>query len=175
MSARLDTLAWRLTPGEPGLLLFALAANRVVEERMPLDWRVKMRLSKDKTQLTYNRFLTLDGIPRSLQLPPRHPLPPRKDHRPGPRQNRQAQRHHQRPQPPRRPPIHPPPHRQSNHRQPGNGKDSGTVAGVGDWKSRICGRCVEHLLASSEDEVTRFRARGHLSLWSSFWGQPQVK
>jgi len=30
----------------------------------PLDWRVeKMRLSKDRTQLTYNRFLTLDGIP----------------------------------------------------------------------------------------------------------------
>ena len=31
---------------------------------MPLDWRVeKMRLSKDKTQLRYNGFLTLDGIP----------------------------------------------------------------------------------------------------------------
>ncbi|MCY4079000.1 MAG: N-6 DNA methylase [Caldilineaceae bacterium] len=30
----------------------------------PLDWRVeKMRLSKDRTQLTYNSFLTLDGIP----------------------------------------------------------------------------------------------------------------
>ena len=30
----------------------------------PLDWRVeKMRLSKDKTQLKYNDFLTLDGIP----------------------------------------------------------------------------------------------------------------
>ena len=30
----------------------------------PLDWRVeKMRLSKDKAQITYNRFLTLDGIP----------------------------------------------------------------------------------------------------------------
>ena len=30
----------------------------------PLDWRVeKMKLSKDKTQLTYNDFLTLDGIP----------------------------------------------------------------------------------------------------------------
>ena len=30
----------------------------------PLDWRVeKMRLSKDKTQLCYNDFLTLDGIP----------------------------------------------------------------------------------------------------------------
>ena len=30
----------------------------------PLDWRVeKMRLSKDRTRLTYNRFLTLDGIP----------------------------------------------------------------------------------------------------------------
>ena len=31
---------------------------------VPLDWRVeKMRLSKDKTQLRYNGFLTLDGIP----------------------------------------------------------------------------------------------------------------
>ena len=31
---------------------------------MTLDWRVeKMRLSKDKTQLRYNSFLTLDGIP----------------------------------------------------------------------------------------------------------------
>ena len=31
---------------------------------MPLDWRVeKMRLSKDKAQLRYNSFLTLDGIP----------------------------------------------------------------------------------------------------------------
>ncbi len=31
---------------------------------MPLDWRVeKMRLTKDKTQLRYNDFLTLDGIP----------------------------------------------------------------------------------------------------------------
>ena len=33
---------------------------------MPLDWRVeKMRLSKDKTQLRYNSFLTLDGIPEA--------------------------------------------------------------------------------------------------------------
>ncbi len=31
---------------------------------MPLDWRVeKMRLSKERTQLHYNDFLTLDGIP----------------------------------------------------------------------------------------------------------------
>ena len=31
---------------------------------MPLDWRVeKMRLSKDKTGIKYNNFLTLDGIP----------------------------------------------------------------------------------------------------------------
>ena len=31
---------------------------------MLVDWRVeKMRLSKDKTQLKYNEFLTLDGIP----------------------------------------------------------------------------------------------------------------
>ena len=31
---------------------------------MPIDWRVeKMKLSRDKTQLKYNEFLTLDGIP----------------------------------------------------------------------------------------------------------------
>lgn len=31
---------------------------------MPLDWRVeKMRLSKERTQLRYDGFLTLDGIP----------------------------------------------------------------------------------------------------------------
>jgi predicted helicase len=30
----------------------------------PLDWRVeKMKLSKDKTHIIYNDFLTLDGIP----------------------------------------------------------------------------------------------------------------
>ena len=30
----------------------------------PLDWRVeKMKFSKDKTQIKYNDFLTLDGIP----------------------------------------------------------------------------------------------------------------
>jgi len=34
---------------------------------MPLDWRVeKMRLSKNKTQLRYNSFLTLDGIPSEV-------------------------------------------------------------------------------------------------------------
>ena len=32
----------------------------------PLDWRVeKMRLSRDKAQLRYNDFLTLDGIPEA--------------------------------------------------------------------------------------------------------------
>ena len=31
---------------------------------IPIDWRVeKMKLSKDKTQLVYNDFLTIDGIP----------------------------------------------------------------------------------------------------------------
>ena len=36
-----------------------------IENReVPLDWRVeKMKLSKDKTQLMYNDFLTLNGIP----------------------------------------------------------------------------------------------------------------
>ena len=31
---------------------------------VPLDWRVeKMKLSRDKTQIAYNNFLTIDGIP----------------------------------------------------------------------------------------------------------------
>ena len=36
-----------------------------IESReVPIDWRVeKMKISKDKTQLVYNDFLTLDGIP----------------------------------------------------------------------------------------------------------------
>ena len=34
---------------------------------LPIDWRVeKMKLSKDKTQLVYNDFLTLDGIPEEV-------------------------------------------------------------------------------------------------------------
>ena len=34
---------------------------------LPIDWRVeKMRLSKDKTQLKYNDFLTLTGIPPAV-------------------------------------------------------------------------------------------------------------
>ena len=34
---------------------------------MPIDWRVeKMKLSKDKTHLKYNDFLTLDGIPAEV-------------------------------------------------------------------------------------------------------------
>ena len=38
--------------------------KQIETPEMPLDWRVeKMRLSKDKTQLRYNGFLTLDGIP----------------------------------------------------------------------------------------------------------------
>ena len=36
---------------------------------MPLDWRVEqMRFSKDKTQIRYNDFLTLDGIPAEAFL-----------------------------------------------------------------------------------------------------------
>ncbi len=38
--------------------------RRVENSDERLDWRVeKMRLSKDKTQIRYNDFLTLDGIP----------------------------------------------------------------------------------------------------------------
>ncbi|MBD2269905.1 helicase [Anabaena sp. FACHB-1391] len=36
---------------------------------LPIDWRVeKMRLSKDKTQIKYNDFLTLTGIPSAVFL-----------------------------------------------------------------------------------------------------------
>ena len=38
--------------------------SRVETPGKPLNWRVeKMRLSKDKTQIRYNDFLTLEGIP----------------------------------------------------------------------------------------------------------------
>ena len=34
---------------------------------VPLDWRVeKMKLSKDKTSLVYNDFLTISGIPEKV-------------------------------------------------------------------------------------------------------------
>ncbi len=34
---------------------------------VPLDWRVeKMKLSRDKTQIVYNNFLTIDGIPPAV-------------------------------------------------------------------------------------------------------------
>ena len=88
----------------------------------PLDWRVeKMRLSKDKTCIRYNDFLTLAGIP-----------PETFDYRLGNRsaldwvinqylrQDRQTKRHHQRPQSPGRPAIHRQTDWQGNHRQSGN-------------------------------------------------------
>ena len=38
--------------------------NFIENPDLPLDWRVeKMKLSKDKTRIQYNDFLTLDGIP----------------------------------------------------------------------------------------------------------------
>jgi predicted helicase len=38
--------------------------RRLESKDLPLDWRVeRMRLSKDRTQLAYNDFLTLAGIP----------------------------------------------------------------------------------------------------------------
>ena len=41
--------------------------NLLENPDLPLDWRVeKMRLSKDKTQLKYNDFLTIDGIPTAV-------------------------------------------------------------------------------------------------------------
>ena len=41
--------------------------RKVETPGMPVNWDVeKMKLSKDKTQLTYNDFLTLDGIPAEV-------------------------------------------------------------------------------------------------------------
>ena len=41
--------------------------NMIEAPDMPLDWRVeRMRFSKDKTQIRYNDFLTLDGIPAEV-------------------------------------------------------------------------------------------------------------
>ena len=41
--------------------------NLIETEGMSLDWRVEqMRFSKDKTQIKYNDFLTLDGIPAEV-------------------------------------------------------------------------------------------------------------
>ena len=38
--------------------------KHIENKDLPIDWRVeKMRLSKDKTQIKYNDFLTLAGIP----------------------------------------------------------------------------------------------------------------
>lgn len=39
----------------------------IENDQVPLDWRVeKMKLSKDKTQIIYNEFLTLSGIPSEV-------------------------------------------------------------------------------------------------------------
>ncbi len=41
--------------------------KKVETPGQPLDWRVeKMKLSKDKTEIKYNDFLTLDGIPAKV-------------------------------------------------------------------------------------------------------------
>jgi predicted helicase len=38
--------------------------RRLENRDLPLNWRVdRMRFSKDRTQLVYNDFLTLDGVP----------------------------------------------------------------------------------------------------------------
>ena len=43
------------------------ALRHIETPGMPIDWRVeKMRLSKDKMQLKYNDYLTLDGIPTEV-------------------------------------------------------------------------------------------------------------
>jgi predicted helicase len=88
-----------------------------------LDWRVtRMRLSKDKTTLIYNDFLTpLRNPERNLRLPPRQPLRARMGHRSISGLNRQTQRHHQRSKSGRRSAIYSAFDRPSRHRKPRNG------------------------------------------------------
>ena len=68
---------------------------------MTIDWRVeKMRLSKDKTQLKYNDFLTLDGIPAEVyDYKLGKSFRVGVGHRSISRQDRQTERNRQRPQP----------------------------------------------------------------------------
>ena len=105
-----------------------------IENReVPVNWRVeKMKLSKDKTQLVYNDFLTLDGIP-----------PKAFDYRLGNRsalewvinqyrvKHGQAKRHYQRPEPCGRPAVHRQAHREGDRGQFGDGWDCGGVARLG--------------------------------------------
>ena len=92
--------------------------QQIETPQMALDWRVeKMRLTKDRTKLRYNGFLTLDGIPAeafAYRLGNRSA--PGVGDRPVPRQDGQAQRHRQRPQPHRRTGVHCAPDRQGDQR-----------------------------------------------------------
>jgi Type ISP C-terminal specificity domain len=87
--------------------------TKIEKKGEKLDYRVtKMKLTKDKTSLIYNQFLTLSGIPPETyeyRLGNRSALEWIIDQIPG--LHRQTQRHHQRPQPRRRPDLHPSPHR----------------------------------------------------------------
>lgn len=109
--------------------------QRIENPDEPLNWRVeKMRLTKDKTALTYNGFLTLAGIPEAafayrLRLPPRQPQRAGMGDRPIPIQHRRAQRHHQRPKPRRRARLHREAHWQSHHREPRNAEADRDSAG----------------------------------------------
>jgi hypothetical protein len=72
------------------------------KEGAKLDYRVeKMRLSKGQNHADLQPIPHLDRHPkRSLRIPPREPLCSGMGHRSVPGLNRQAQRHHQRSQPP---------------------------------------------------------------------------
>ena len=44
-----------------------MGCDNIESPGMPIDWRVeKMKLSKDKTQLKYNDFLTFSDIPAAV-------------------------------------------------------------------------------------------------------------
>ena len=91
-----------------------------------------MRLSKDKSALVVNESLTLDGFPpECLRLSPGQPQRAGMGDRPVPGHHRQAQRHHQRPQPARRPRVHRPFGRPRGKRQRRDGRTDPRAAGLG--------------------------------------------
>jgi len=100
--------------------------KRVETPGARLDLRVeRMKLSKDKTALAYNSYLTLQWHPaRSLRVPARQPVGAGMGDRPIPRRTGQDRpgEDRQRPEPLRRRGLHPPPCRPGRHCQRRDGE-----------------------------------------------------
>ena len=107
--------------------------QRLESKDEKLNWRVeKMKLSKDKTQLVYNDFLTLGGIPPEVfeyRLGNRSALDWIVDQYQVSTDKRSGIVND--PNRARRPGVHRAPHRPGDHGQPGDGEDREGTAGAG--------------------------------------------